>query len=148
MGEIDYDKQTKEQLEKDFEELKEYNSEGITAAKYLELMRQNEQIKQEMLYSSAKRNFTLSLIHYLDDHRRSGRMCFSSIECADLEKAFIEEDWSKIIKYICKHLGLIDIDKAYEWFQYNAWSFGYNAQGDSNYDWEMALKCFLTAMEK
>lgn len=41
-----------------------------------------------------------------------------------------------------------DIDKAYEWFQYNAWSFGNYAQGDSSYEWEMAFECFRKAIEE
>lgn len=40
------------------------------------------------------------------------------------------------------------LDKAYEWFQCNAWSFGHNSQGDSNYDWEMAFECFRKAMDE
>lgn len=40
------------------------------------------------------------------------------------------------------------IEKAYEWFQYNAWSFGNYAQGDSSYEWEMAFECFRKTLEE
>lgn len=45
----------------------------------------------------------ISLIHYLDEHRPSGKMCFSNGECADLEAAFNSGDWAKVIRYIRKY---------------------------------------------
>lgn len=56
----------------------------------------------------------------------------------------LNEEWKENLEIQRKML----IERAYEWFQYNAWSFGNYAQGDSSYEWEMAFECFRKAMEE
>ena len=49
------------------------------------------------------RELALSFMAYLDEHRPKGKMCLSNGECADIEKAFIEHDWDKIMRYANKY---------------------------------------------
>lgn len=49
------------------------------------------------------RNLAISFMNYLDKHRPDGKMCLSNGECADIEKAFKEEDWAKVIRYVNKY---------------------------------------------
>ena len=49
------------------------------------------------------RELALSFMAYLDENRPEGKMCLSNGECADIEKAFIEHDWDKIMRYANKY---------------------------------------------
>jgi len=49
------------------------------------------------------RSLALNFMHYLNANRPKGKMCLSNGECADIEKAFIEHDWGKIIRYANKY---------------------------------------------
>lgn len=60
--------------------------------------------QEELLKSQLPKCNAISLINYLDKNRHEGKMCFSNMECADLEKAFKEGDWAKVIRYINKYL--------------------------------------------
>ena len=44
-------------------------------------------------------------IDFLDKNRREGKMCLSNGECEDIEKAFREQDWEKLGRYIRKYIG-------------------------------------------
>lgn len=46
-----------------------------------------------------------SFIDFLDKNRREGKMCLSNGECEDIEKAFREQDWEKLGRYIRKYIG-------------------------------------------
>ena len=49
------------------------------------------------------RDYAITFWTYLDEHRPEGKMCLSNGECADIEKAFIEHDWAKILRYANKY---------------------------------------------
>lgn len=49
------------------------------------------------------RDCAITFWTYLDEHRPEGKMCLSNGECADIEKAFIEHDWAKILRYAKKY---------------------------------------------
>lgn len=49
------------------------------------------------------RDYAITFWTYLDEHRPEGKMCLSNGECADIEKAFIEHDWAKILRYAKKY---------------------------------------------
>lgn len=63
------------------------------------------------------RNYAITFWTYLDENRPEGKMCLSNGECADIEKAFIEHDWAKILRYAKKYLSpeeLIEGDRIIE----------------------------------
>ena len=63
------------------------------------------------------RDYAITFWTYLDEHRPEGKMCLSNGECADIEKAFVEHDWAKILRYAKKYLSpkeLIEGDKIIE----------------------------------
>lgn len=49
------------------------------------------------------RDYAITFWTYLDEHRPEGKMRLSNGECADIEKAFIEHDWAKILRYAKKY---------------------------------------------
>lgn len=56
-------------------------------------------------YYHIKGYLGIALMHYLDTNRQEGKMCLSNMECADIDKAFDEQDWAKIERYIKKYKG-------------------------------------------
>ena len=60
------------------------------------------QPKQE-IYQSVKHDLAIKFMNYLDENRPEGKMCLSNGECEDIDKAFKENDWNKIIRYIEKY---------------------------------------------
>ena len=57
----------------------------------------------KMGYEEARSKFAILFMHYLDDHRPEGKMCLSNGECADIDKAFQEVDFAKLIRYANKY---------------------------------------------
>lgn len=55
------------------------------------------------IYQAAKRDLTIKFMNYLDENRPEGKMSLSNGECEDIDKAFKEGDWAKIIRYIKKY---------------------------------------------
>lgn len=55
-------------------------------------------------YDKIKKVLALGFMHFLDENRPEGKMCLTNGECADIEKAFNEQDWSKLVRYLDKHL--------------------------------------------
>lgn len=55
-------------------------------------------------YGRITKILALSLMAFLDEHRPQGKMCLSNGECSDIEKAFDEMDWEKIVRYVKKYL--------------------------------------------
>ena len=55
-------------------------------------------------YDKIKKVLALDFMHFLDKNRPEGKMCLSNGECADIEKAFNEQDWSKLARYLDKYL--------------------------------------------
>ena len=54
-------------------------------------------------YYSSRSNLALDFMHYLDEHRPDGKMCLSSGECEQLQKAFKTGDVETIVRYINKY---------------------------------------------
>lgn len=66
---------------------------------------------------SQPRDYAITFWTYLDENRPESKMCLSNGECADIEKAFIEHDWAKILRYAKKYLStkeFIEGDKIIE----------------------------------
>ena len=55
------------------------------------------------IYQAAKRDLVIKFMNYLDENRPEGKMSLSNGECEDIDKAFKEGDWAKIIRYIKKY---------------------------------------------
>lgn len=55
------------------------------------------------IYQAAKHDLAIKFMHYLDKNRPEGKMCLYNGECEDIDKAFKEGDWAKIIRYIKKY---------------------------------------------
>ena len=55
-------------------------------------------------YNKIKGVLSLGFMHFLDENRHEGKMCLSNMECADIDKAFDEQDWPKLARYINKYL--------------------------------------------
>lgn len=60
------------------------------------------QQKQE-IYLAAKHDMAIKFMNYLDENRPEGMMGLSNAECEDIDKAFKENDWAKIVRYIEKY---------------------------------------------
>lgn len=55
-------------------------------------------------YNKIKKILALGFIHFLDENRPEGKMCLSNGECAEIEKAFNEQDWQKLTKCLDKYI--------------------------------------------
>lgn len=80
------------------------------AYKWLESFRPRLHLKPndvQILYKEMCRGIEHSLatefINYLDNNKPEGKMCLSNGECEDIDKAFKENDWAKIIRYVKKY---------------------------------------------
>ena len=58
---------------------------------------------REEIYQSAKHDLAIRFMNYLDENRPEGKMCLSNGECEDIDKAFKENDWAKIMQYVEKY---------------------------------------------
>lgn len=56
-------------------------------------------------YYRVKGYLSIAFMNYLDSIAPEGKMCLSNMECADIDKAFDEQDWAKIERYIRKYKG-------------------------------------------
>ena len=45
----------------------------------------------------------IAFMQFLDKIRAEGKMCLSNWECADIDKAFLEQDWDKLLRYAHKY---------------------------------------------
>ena len=54
-------------------------------------------------FQTARHATALAFMNYLDKNRPDGKMSLSSGECEDIDKAFKEGDWAKIIRYYEKY---------------------------------------------
>jgi len=55
------------------------------------------------IYQAAKHDLAIKFMNYLDENRPEGKMGLSNVECEDIDKAFKENDWEKIIRYANKY---------------------------------------------
>ena len=61
--------------------------------------------KQDMeSYEKIKKVLALGFMNFLDDNKSKGKMCLSNGECADIEKAFNEQDWPRLAGYLDKYI--------------------------------------------
>lgn len=60
-------------------------------------------MEQNENYNRIKGCLALAMMDYLDKHRKEGKMCLSNGECADIDRAFDEQDWAKIERYLSKY---------------------------------------------
>ena len=58
---------------------------------------------REKIYQSAKHDLAIRFMNYLDENRPDGKMGLSNGECEDIDKAFKENDWAKIMRYVEKY---------------------------------------------
>ena len=54
-------------------------------------------------YDKIKKTLAIAFMHDLDANRPEGKMCLSNGECADIEKAFNEQDWPRLAGYLDKY---------------------------------------------
>lgn len=116
-------KEQKEMLETIFPELKESEDEQhrkwILEYLYDGFRKSDEQFKdqfkcaiawlekqvsvdEEKVLIGARKDVALSIMNFLD--RNTLGMCLSNMECADLESAVVDSDWSKVYNYMKKKL--------------------------------------------
>ena len=55
------------------------------------------------IYQAAKHDLAIRFMNYLDENRPEGKMSLSNGECEDIDKAFKENDWAKIVRYYEKY---------------------------------------------
>ena len=91
-----------EEDEKILNELLDYcNTENATWYNWLKSLRSKTHKK---IYEVAKHELAIRFMSYLDDNRPENKMCLSNGECEDIDKAFKEIDWKKIMRYAEKYL--------------------------------------------
>lgn len=54
-------------------------------------------------FQTARHATALTFMNYLDENRPEGKMGLSNAECEDIDKAFKENDWKKIMRYANKY---------------------------------------------
>lgn len=54
-------------------------------------------------YRAGKHELAIRFMNYLDENRPEGKMSLSNAECEDIDKAFKENDWEKILRYANKY---------------------------------------------
>lgn len=54
-------------------------------------------------FQTARHAMALAFMNYLDENRPEGKMSLSNGECEDIDKAFKEGDWAKIMRYYEKY---------------------------------------------
>ena len=54
-------------------------------------------------FQTARHAIALAFMNYLDENRPDGKMCLSNGECEDIDKAFKEGDWAKVMRYYEKY---------------------------------------------
>ena len=55
-------------------------------------------------YGKIKKILSIGFMHFLDENRKDGKMCLSNGECADIDRAFDNQDWAKLERYAKKYL--------------------------------------------
>ena len=76
----------------------------IAWLKSLPLQSKNDIYKEKNeAFKLGKHQLAIAFMNYLDENRPEGKMSLSNIECEDIDKAFKENDWNKISRYIKKY---------------------------------------------
>ena len=109
---LDYLEKQKEQKpewsEEDENIIKNHESSKDTILKRLKSLRpqSKDEIYKEKdeAFKLGKHQLAIKFMNYLDENRPEGKMSLSNGECEDIDKAFKENDWAKIIRYAEKYL--------------------------------------------
>jgi hypothetical protein len=64
---------------------------------------EDKKVLKQTIYKAAMHELAIRLMNYLDENRPAGKMGLSNAECEDIDKAFAEKDWGKIIRYAEKY---------------------------------------------
>lgn len=97
------DEQIRERLIDYFSDFRLGTFAGIEPKKIITwLEKQREPIDEEKVQIGARKDVALSIMNFLNKNTRS--TCLSSMECADLEDAVVNSDWSKVYDYMKKKL--------------------------------------------
>lgn len=59
--------------------------------------------EKDRAYKLGKHHLAIKFMNYLDENRPEGKMSLSNAECEDIDKAFKENDWAKIMRYYEKY---------------------------------------------
>lgn len=59
--------------------------------------------EKDEAFKFGKHQLAINFINYLDENRPEGKMSLSSDECEDIVRAFKENDWAKIMRYVEKY---------------------------------------------
>lgn len=54
-------------------------------------------------FNKIKKVLANGFMKFLDDNRKEGKMCLSNMECDDIDRAFDEQDWPKLARYLDKY---------------------------------------------
>ena len=54
-------------------------------------------------FQTVRHATALTFMNHLDENRPDGKMGLSNVECEDIDKAFKENDWTKILRYAEKY---------------------------------------------
>lgn len=101
-------------------------------------------------YYSSRSNLALDFMHYLDEHRPEGKMCLSSGECEQLQKAFKTGDVETIVRYINKYqqpaqvadaskMERLNVDDLHEWSMRFAPGFREMIEDTAYHFWNLAI---------
>lgn len=87
---------------------KEFNDEQkswrIKRLKSLRPQSKDEIYKEkDEAFKLGKHQLAIKFMNYLDENRPEGKMGLSNDECEDIDKAFKENDWTKIMQYVEKY---------------------------------------------
>lgn len=74
----------------------------ISRIDYANWLEKQVPIDEEKVLIGARKDIALSIMNFLD--RCTTGMCLSNMECADLESAVVDSDWSKVYDYMKKKL--------------------------------------------
>ena len=82
----------------------ELDSKQIAWLKSLRPQSKDEIYKEkDEAFKLGKHQLAIKFMNYLDENRPEGKMSLSNGECEDINKAFKENDWAKIMRYVEKY---------------------------------------------
>ena len=87
----------------DFAECKNVSVPPASAKRYLKRLKSLHPQPREEIYRAAKHDIAIRFMNYLDENGPEGKMSLSNGECEDIDKAFKENDWAKIMQYVEKY---------------------------------------------
>lgn len=76
---------------------------GIEAGKFRDWLKSLHPQPYKEIYQTVKHDLAIKFMNYLDENRSEGKMSLSNGECEDIDKAFKENDWTKILRYAEKY---------------------------------------------